>query len=787
MTEPFERDCQDAGDPSSRTNATWAGWHRVKGRWTWRNDEERHGEWVTLLRQLSHRRWQAFSWLSARALLDSVNDKVAKLVGDVVDPRRQRWVAAQRVAGHTPDEALRVDGRSFLIVGDPGEIDASQFAVIPPLLGIHEKHGSDFLVVLSDVIYPAGDINDYGSGFYEAFERYDKPIYAVPGNHDWYDGLNGFMWHFCGAEALPPTEYRSSSYSAGERAAKLLWRSSSRPKRDDLQFHRSPWGEAWSPRQPGPYWAMDLGSAVRLIAIDTGITGGLDREQGAWLLRMAAGPKPKVLLTGKPLWVNGEHHPGKIAWGEHKPPHARMLTVDDVVRERSHNFRAVIGGDVHNYQRLTVDVDDAKGRRQIEYVVTGGGGAYMSDVLGIEVSPPEDERPPGVAPVGEEQFRCYPSRADAVAYYTRWYGRRLFVGWLLALAAAIATRVALHQWDRGGAEIGAQGVREVAWAGVGGLVAVILVGFVAAGLAQAFGRGARMTGFILLAPPLLAIGVLLTSGWLGDDWAWVWRATLIATSVLVLPLATIVAAYYGFASPLRRKVGVSILAVATAGLFLADMSTLRAAATSVTVGLLAVALLVLAARALQKRAVALAPRPAVRVASALLVVAGYHAPLAAALARYDDAWALKVAVACELALVTLIASVLALFVLAGARGALFFMARGRVDPDDAATVLRAEGIDDALAPELRAGRNSLRARSIVGFLTSPSRFRRWARTGMAEIGNADTPPMFKNFVRAELTDGGQCLELTCFGVTGWAVHEAEPTIPREDCVRIPLD
>src|SRR5919202_278515 len=232
--QPPQLHCQQQGEPSSRVSAEWAGWHRYgDDRWTWIVDEQQHGVWEERLAALESRRWQAFSWLSARALLDSVNDRVAKYLGDLVDPRRQRWVAAQRAAGQDPDTPIEVDGRSFMIVGDPGEIDASQFAVMPVLEAVDSERPTEFLVVLSDVIYPAGEVNDYPTGFYEAFKHYGKPIYALPGNHDWYDGLNGFMWNFCGAEALPPAEYRTSSYSAAERAARALWRRASRPNRPD--------------------------------------------------------------------------------------------------------------------------------------------------------------------------------------------------------------------------------------------------------------------------------------------------------------------------------------------------------------------------------------------------------------------------------------------------------------------------------------------------------------------------------------------------------------------------
>jgi len=51
------------------------------------------------------------------------------------------------------------------------------------------------------------------------------------------------------------------------------------------------------------------------VAIDTGITNSLDRDQGDWLRRVSADPRPKILLTGKPIYVDGEHHPGQIEGG----------------------------------------------------------------------------------------------------------------------------------------------------------------------------------------------------------------------------------------------------------------------------------------------------------------------------------------------------------------------------------------------------------------------------------------------------------------------------------------
>src|SRR4051794_24646319 len=104
--------------------------------------------------------------------------------------------------------------RAFFLIGDPGEQDASQYAAIPLLEGRPEGEGStyrdpdgkprppEFMCIVSDVIYPAGNINEYFNGFYLPYRNFPAPIYAIPGNHDWYDGLNGFMFNFCGEEPL---------------------------------------------------------------------------------------------------------------------------------------------------------------------------------------------------------------------------------------------------------------------------------------------------------------------------------------------------------------------------------------------------------------------------------------------------------------------------------------------------------------------------------------------------------------------------------------------------------
>ncbi|MDQ3438065.1 MAG: metallophosphoesterase, partial [Actinomycetota bacterium] len=334
------------------------------------------------------------------------NDLIARFLSDPSNDERRRWVAAQRERAQVPDDLIidrtDLDSARFLVLGDTGEGDESQFALVPPLL----ESGKDthFMVICSDVIYPAGDVNEYLKKFYSPYKDYAKPIYALPGNHDWYDGLNGFMVHFCGAEPAVRSPGRNW-------ILRRLWRKAEKVRPEVLKRCRELRPELEGPlKQPGPYFVIDTGS-LRIIGIDAGINGRLDREQGEWLRRVARhSPKPKILLTGKPIYVDNRYYydEGSIEDG--------ATRVDDIVRAAEHNFVAAIGGDIHNYQRYPVRVGD----RTIQYIVSGGGGAYMSATHRI---PRVD-----VGGVEEGDFRCYPLRGDSLSAYSKVVDRRFFLG-----------------------------------------------------------------------------------------------------------------------------------------------------------------------------------------------------------------------------------------------------------------------------------------------------------------------------------------------------------------------
>ena len=376
-----------AGLVNSRASVAGAGWNCDSNGFEKRIPEE----------EKNH----PFSWINPVPLWQSRNDRVVRHFGDPTNDERREWMKLVRAA-HGPD--LSIDHRdlaapSFIVAGDTGEGDASQWAVVPRIEQVGEQ--TDFMVIASDVIYPAGGVDDYENKFYLPYSNYPRPIYAVPGNHDWYDGLTGFMYHLCGQRTPPPKA------AAGPRSllGRFLWRKAKRPHPESLERMRTLRAQPGQrSTQVSPYWVIDTGP-LQLIGIDTGITNVLDREQGAWFRDVSkATDKPKILITGKPIYVDARYDPGAIDGGG---------TVDEVVRDPACNYVAAIGGDIHNYQRYPVQLADG---RIVMYIVSGGGGAFMHATHTIpRVSTPV---------VGEDDFRCYPLRGDSLSFYSQAYAAR---------------------------------------------------------------------------------------------------------------------------------------------------------------------------------------------------------------------------------------------------------------------------------------------------------------------------------------------------------------------------
>ena len=371
-------------------------------------------------------------WGSRNDLLARLSDPTAKLrrrhVG-TPDPARLvvdlRTPPGQESDGPPSPGAASAKPLSFLLMGDTGEGDCSQYALVPPLNAVAERIKARFLFVCSDVIYPVGRLNEYAAKFYHPYRTVKLPVYAIPGNHDWYDGLEAFMANFVGPDAVgaaagPTAE--SGSWLARVRnrclnaVRELLWSNPNWNLDQDLIQRglamRDQPSQQLQPPQPGPYFTIETDS-VRFVCIDTGILGGLDADQGRWLREVSADEKPKILLTGKPLVVDGRVEREYRIDGAPE----ELDTVLKVAHHPDHHYVAVIGGDVHNYQHYLVRLKGHGRRpdRDVHHVVSGGGGAFMHAThLVPKVAVDDDD-----LAFDESRYRAYPLRLDSLAAFSR--------------------------------------------------------------------------------------------------------------------------------------------------------------------------------------------------------------------------------------------------------------------------------------------------------------------------------------------------------------------------------
>lgn len=187
-----------------------------------------------------------------------------------------------------------------------------------------------------DEVYPVATRDNYRdrlTGPYEAAlpwvddEAVAPHLYAIPGNHDWYDGLTSFTRLFC--------------------------------------QHR--WIGGWQTRQSRSYFVIKLPHNWWLWGVDVQLESDIDGPQKAYFHRRAAEMQPgdKVILcTPEPSWVYAE-------LGDRAAHRNLQYLEEQVIKEHNASLEVVIAGDLHHYCRY----QQVDGKRQL--ITSGGGGAFM--------------------------------------------------------------------------------------------------------------------------------------------------------------------------------------------------------------------------------------------------------------------------------------------------------------------------------------------------------------------------------------------------------------------------
>jgi hypothetical protein len=275
----------------------------------------------------------------------------------------------------------------FHSVGDTGAAKVNHFQTAQQAIA-HEagvadamardvqQGGADapaFFFHLGDVVYNFGEGKYYYDQFYEPFRDYDRPIFAIPGNHDGMvfgdspdtpsvETLTAFLRNFC-AESPGP------SPDAGGLVRSTM-------------------------TQPGVYFTLDA-PLVSIIGLYTNVIDG-----GPGVISSEDGHYPSMnddqltFLTGelerlKPAREAGElavliacHHPPVSADSKHGGTTGLANDIDSACQQAGLWPDAVLSGHAHLYQRFTREVDG----REIPYVVSGSGG--------FAATPPQGGAPP---------------------------------------------------------------------------------------------------------------------------------------------------------------------------------------------------------------------------------------------------------------------------------------------------------------------------------------------------------------------------------------------------------
>jgi hypothetical protein len=309
-----------------------------------------------------------FSWyFNTESWATGIYQKLTQLR---VDPWRASMIDAVVRAYGGGDEIFRIEPEgvsgsgdfSFLVIGDPGEGDASQFSLTSRYLRLGQSDDVKFLVLSSDIIYPAGAIEDYEAKFYLPFHGFAKPIYAIPGNHDWFDALEGFNANFLESKAA-----RAAIEARADADLGLTTTNARRIDRLMTQAERLRRLYAVDVgRQRAPFFELQT-DGFALLAIDTGILRSLDERQQAWLERALGRSRGKftMAIVGHPRFAGGRD---TVAVDDELGALYRLL--------ESNNVRIVMAGDTHDFEYYRQAL--ATAGRSVHHFVNGGGGAYLS-------------------------------------------------------------------------------------------------------------------------------------------------------------------------------------------------------------------------------------------------------------------------------------------------------------------------------------------------------------------------------------------------------------------------
>jgi hypothetical protein len=356
---------------------------------------------------------------------------ISTVFGEFAD-RREAMAMANAISAQPFDASFDYSQNApqgdfwFDFMADTGDGWSSTFAmaqlVTQPAWSIagHDLPRGRLLILGGDQIYPTASMEDYRNRFLHPFEeahdqveRLSGPgkmpdLYAVPGNHDWYDGLAAFFNLFCRRRIATPSMVgisRPGRVIAGRQT-----------------------------KQTRSYFALKLPGGWWLWGTDSQIAGYIDQPQVDFFQFVASTwmePGSKLILcVGQPNWAYIDPSaPEKQFETFSFLERLAGLAVSEDGTNKGHKLKLVLSGDSHHYSRYR--------EGDIEYITSGGGGAFLHPTHQLK-NIKFDWRypPPGVdaGPKGSHFERCFTIANDGAAIYPDAATSRGLTWWNAAFA-----------------------------------------------------------------------------------------------------------------------------------------------------------------------------------------------------------------------------------------------------------------------------------------------------------------------------------------------------------------
>jgi hypothetical protein len=324
-------------------------------------------------------------WLSPAMLANTAARVViSNIFGELLDKRELEGALPTRIHDERPDQTDDTE-LWFDFVADLGDGFDPTYSIAYLLAQDELQAGGEtlprgrFLMMGGDEIYPTPSktrYDDKTKGPYKAAMPIPpagalRPaIYALPGNHDWYDGLSSFLRLFV------------------------------KDDKDNIG--------GWRNAQARSYFAIRLPQRWWILAVDTQFGAYIDDAQLDYFRTVMTliGREDKVIMCGpNPSWVEAVNDPSAYD--------ALDYFMRTVLLPTGAQVKVMLSGDLHHYARY-----QGNGRHLIH---CGGGGAYLYPTHrmpeAIQVPPPEAPYHKQSEPTARYDLKhTYPSKAQSRRY-----------------------------------------------------------------------------------------------------------------------------------------------------------------------------------------------------------------------------------------------------------------------------------------------------------------------------------------------------------------------------------